>query len=241
MINHIEKLYLLWAKIHENRRHMETCHKRTPGLVSVCIPNYNKGKFIGDCLTAISYQTYEDIEVVIVDDGSDDNSMAVIDKFIEDTKILSTKIYLPFTIGAAWAQNMAYYLAKGEYVCNMDSDDICCPTRIEQQVEHLKAKDLDIVGSDFCFFEKVLPTKPVGMLEQTGSLQSKSSYCFGTLLMKYEVIEKTGGLTKEYIGSEDVSFIQKALSLGFRAANIPELLYFYRNSSTQRSKIFHFN
>lgn len=240
-------------RVSESRRAREgRAHERKKDWVSICVPNYNKGDYLEETLVSITKQTYKHVELVIVDDFSSDRSRLVIEDFRKKygrlLKIVS--IDLPDRTGTAWAQNIAYYLSKGEFVANWDSDDVCDPLRIEKQVQFLKENTLDLCGTNFSIFRSN-PNKPtVGdggywLKYDTESIVEDYVFngihriCFGSLMFRHTVLEKLGGMTKELIGTEDYDFIERAIAQGFKPGNLREPLYQYRSSPDQRSKVFH--
>ena len=240
-------------KISNAKRDKEgTAHKRKEGLVSVCVPNFNKGEFIEATIESIMEQTYPDIEIVIVDDCSTDNSRIVIENAIRryGSKRRFTYMALPVRCGTAWAQNMTYFLSKGEFICNWDSDDLCRRDRIRLQVEYLTSEQKDLCGTNFTIFHTD-PNKPSSSdggnwlkydpdeIEDSYLLHGVHCICFGSLMFKYGVIEKIIGLNKYFIGTEDYDFIDRAIANGFKPGNIQEAVYYYRSNETQRSRLFH--
>lgn len=116
--------------------------KKMP-LVTIIVPVYNTKKYLNECLLSLYNQTYKNIEVIIVDDGSTDGSTKIIDNFYRKYKnktlvLTNTK---PSGSGEK-ASNFGIRSAKGKYVAIMDSDDISIPRRIEKQVNFLE-KHLD--------------------------------------------------------------------------------------------------
>lgn len=241
------------------KRHKESkAHERVKDLVSVCIPNFNKKDFIKDCLDSVIFQSYPKLEIIIVDDCSTDGSRLEINSFINKINNLGIKldrtfriISLPVRVGTAYAQNMAYYMAKGEFIANMDSDDISHPKRIETQLKFLKEKNLDVVGSNYKTFkdkiDNIITDNADYWLKYTPE-EIRESYlnevhctCFGSLLFKREIIEEIGGLKKSFIGTEDYFFVYECFLAGYEIGNTKEILYYYRNSETQRSHLFHKN
>ena len=102
--------------------------------VSVCMPNYNYGRFIGQAIQSVLDQTFTDFEIIIVDDASTDNSVSVIKNF-SDERI---KFYQnEKNIGRVKNINKCLSLASGEYVTLLPSDDIYLPTSLEKSVEIL--------------------------------------------------------------------------------------------------------
>lgn len=89
--------------------------------VSIIVPIYNSEKYLETCLNSILNQTYKDIEIILVDDGSTDNSINIYEKYKKNKNI---KIYKKANGGAASAKNLGIKKATGEYVCFIDSDDV---------------------------------------------------------------------------------------------------------------------
>lgn len=106
-------------------------------LVSVCINSYNVEKYIYDTVNSVLNQTYQNIEVIIVDDASSDNTVNVIkDNFSDDKRI---KLYENKTNRhISYTCNEAISHAKGKYVFHVDSDDILSPQIIEKQIDFLE-------------------------------------------------------------------------------------------------------
>lgn len=112
-------------------------------MVSVIVPVYNVEKYIFECLNSLKHQTYKNLQVIIIDDGSTDNSLKIVRKFSN-----SFKNFLLLTQenkGVSEARNLALSYVKGDYVLFVDSDDFLDCTMIERM--YLKAKRYD---SDIC-------------------------------------------------------------------------------------------
>jgi glycosyltransferase involved in cell wall biosynthesis len=102
-------------------------------LVSIIIPAYNAERFIGETLRSVLLQTYQNIEIVVVDDGSTDDTAAIVRQFAEqDQRII---LIQQSNTGVAAARNCAIRHSHGEFVAPIDSDDIWYPHKIEKQVE----------------------------------------------------------------------------------------------------------
>lgn len=105
-------------------------------LVSIIIPVFNASLFIEECLTSVINQTHQNIEIIIVNDGSTDDSFEVISNFIEgDTRFL---LINQENKGCSAAKNKGLELVKGDYVQYLDADDILSKDKIEQQVYALE-------------------------------------------------------------------------------------------------------
>lgn len=114
--------------------------------VTVIIPSYNHAKFIAEAIQSVLSQTYQDFDILICDDGSQDNSIEIIRQFT-DPRI--TFIVNPQNLGAAYTVNMMIKQANGKYIALLNSDDIWLPEKLEKQVTILDQNpELGAVFSD---------------------------------------------------------------------------------------------
>jgi glycosyltransferase involved in cell wall biosynthesis len=110
-------------------------------LISVIIPVFNAERYIDLALNSVCNQTYPNLEILVIDDGSSDQSREIIES-INDERI---KFYSRENRGLISTLNEAIELSKGQYIARMDADDICFKTRFEKQVEFLKSnKDIGV-------------------------------------------------------------------------------------------------
>lgn len=106
------------------------------GLVSIITPTYNCREFITDTITSVLLQTYQNWEMLIVDDCSTDNTKEVIEQYQQkDTRIMYH--CLERNCGAAEARNTALRMAKGRWIAFLDSDDLWKPEKLEQQLNFM--------------------------------------------------------------------------------------------------------
>ena len=106
-------------------------------MVSVIIPTYNRSNVILNSVNSVLNQTYKDLEVIVVDDCSDDETEIVL-KSIKDQRLRYIKHEK--NMGACAARNTGIDLAKGEFIAFHDSDDICRKERIEHELKALIEK-----------------------------------------------------------------------------------------------------
>ncbi|RUT07341.1 hypothetical protein DSM106972_026020 [Dulcicalothrix desertica PCC 7102] len=106
-------------------------------LVSVIIPAYNAEVFIGRTLESVISQTYKNLEIIVVDDGSQDRTASIVESFMEiDSRIV---LFKQANAGVAAARNLAIAKSSGEFIAPIDADDIWYPEKIEKQVQCLLA------------------------------------------------------------------------------------------------------
>jgi glycosyltransferase involved in cell wall biosynthesis len=119
--------------------------------VSVVIPTYNRTHFIAEAMQSVIDQTFTDFELIVVDDGSTDNTREVVSSF-KDHRI--KYIYYQENKGASSAQNTGIRASTGEYVAILGSDDIWLPQNLELQVKLLDSRpDIALVCSDMYLFD----------------------------------------------------------------------------------------
>lgn len=112
-------------------------------LISVIVPVYNAEQYIDRCIKSIQNNTYKNIEIILVNDGSNDNSGKICDKYAkEDDRIV---VIHKKNAGTAAARNDALDIAKGEYIAFCDNDDYISPFFYEYMLKAIKADDADVV------------------------------------------------------------------------------------------------
>lgn len=104
---------------------------KTP-YISVILPVYNAEKYIAQSIQSILNQTFEDFELIVVDDGSTDQSLSIIQTF-HDPRLLVLRH--DRNLGYPFAMNTGLSHARGKYIARMDADDVCHPMRLERQVQ----------------------------------------------------------------------------------------------------------
>ncbi len=102
-------------------------------LVSILIPAYNAQQWIGDSLRSAIAQTWRQKEIIVVDDGSTDGTLAVARQFASD----SVRVFTQKNAGASAARNKAFSLSRGDYIQWLDADDLLAPDKISRQMEAL--------------------------------------------------------------------------------------------------------
>ena len=118
-------------------------------LVSVIVPLYNAAPYIGEALESIVASTYRPLEVVVVDDGSSDTSLAESKAFA--ALHAEVRVIHQANAGVSSARNHAIREAKGELILPVDADDKISPNYIEKAVEAMQ-EDVRIVGCRACYF-----------------------------------------------------------------------------------------
>ncbi len=106
-------------------------------LVSIVVPNYNYGKYIGACIETVLTQTYKDFELIVVDDGSTDNSVEIVKNYA-DQRI---KVLTQPNSGVSVARNRGIKAAVGRWIAFLDADDMWTPDSLRLRVEAAKGAE----------------------------------------------------------------------------------------------------
>lgn len=116
-------------------------------LVSIIMPSYNTANYIGKSIESVLKQTYNNWELIIVDDSSNDNVDEVISKYIKDNRI---KFFKNKTNnGAAFSRNYALKMAKGRWIAFLDSDDLWTSDKLEKQIKFMKANNYKFTYTNY--------------------------------------------------------------------------------------------
>ena len=197
-------------------------------LVSVVIPCFNYGKYVEEAIDSVLNQTFNDIEIIVVDDGSTDRyTIDVLDKLNKPkTKLIrTTNQKLPA------ARNNGIKEATGKYICCLDADDLLKPTYLEKCLIKLESEKLDICYSwlqEFGNSSLVWPTEDF----QLFTLLEHNCVIVSAVFTKI-IWEKTGGYDESMIlGYEDWDFWIRISKLGGLGGKINEALFLYRKHGT---------
>ena len=119
-------------------------------LVSVIVPVYNVEKYIRQCLESVINQTLKDIEIIIVNDGTKDSSMKVVEEYLPDKRI---KIINKENGGLSSARNAGMREAQGKYICFIDSDDFIDSSMMEELYNKIEKTNSDVVESGILLYD----------------------------------------------------------------------------------------
>ncbi len=206
--------------------------------VSVVMPVYNGEKYVAEAIESILEQTFADFELIIVDDGSQDRSAAIVRSYAaRDDRIRC--VTLEENTGEASARNRGLELARGEFVAGMDSDDVSRPERLEKQVDHLRANPtIGAVGTEALFVDETL--KPWGLYRAAENhariaydLQMGPCIVGASIMMRREIVEACSGYDESISRSADIELVARLIPRT-RLANLPEPLYLYRQHEGQQ-------
>ena len=209
----------------------------TAPFLSVVMPVFNGEKYIKESIESILNQTFKNLELIIIDDGSTDNSLLEIRKF-KDSRI---RLFMNgINRGVAFTRNRGLCKAKGKYLAWCDCDDISLPRRFEEQINFLeKNPAIGACGTWLSRFDKnssyvIKSYKDSEILKAT--LLFRPSMLNATVMLRLSEVKKNGLCYNNDLSiAEDYDFILKCSNC-FKLTNIPKVLYKYRASDTSIMK-----
>jgi len=206
--------------------------------VSVVIPTLNRREWIGASVRSVLAQTFQDLEVIVVDDGSDDGTPELLAaEFGDRIRVVS----LPHNHGRSAARNVGWALARGEFVAFLDSDDLWLPEKLSRQLPHFDDPAVLLVHS------RVGKTDRSGErleaesreLEQAFEVAEARGYGYGgitetwcrmytsAVVLRRDLLRRTGGFDPRLSNFEDWDVLWRVARLG-RVATVRETLVLHR-------------
>lgn len=191
-------------------------------LVSVIIPVYNGARFLRAALESVFAQTYRPFEVIVVDDGSKDDSGAIAQSF-------SAVHYIhQENQGVAAARNNGIAVARGEFFAFLDQDDLWQPEKLRMQVDHLlNNPELGYTLTNQQYFLEPGVTLPPWFRKELLTTVH-TGWVLGTLVVRRTVFEQVGGFATGYSAANDSDWFFRAKAAGVPMAVVPELLLLKR-------------
>ena len=187
--------------------------------VSVIIPAYNAASFIGEAIESILAQSFQDFEIIVVDDGSTDGTAEAVKRFPQVRLIEQ-----PHS-GISTARNTGILAANGELIAWIDADDRWTKDKLEKQVDWLdKHPETGIVFTRYRNFTE-LPEESLSE-EQKELLDTEVRRSMVTAVIRKELFDRLGLLDTSFVYSEDSEWIRR-VDLGYRGAEakLEEILY----------------
>ena len=210
----------------------------TNPLISVLMPAYNSELYIAEAIKSILNQSYQNIELIIFDDGSTDNTRKVIQSF-DDSRIV--KILSDQNYGVVRARNDMIDRAGGQYIALMDADDIADPTRLEKQLRSLELGECDLCGSAQWVLDeatgKVKKSKDKFTDADLRALLSVYCGLCNSAMMGRAEIFKRFKYDTSILTSEDYYLWVQMAAAGYRFLNLKERLITYRRYPAQTSSV----
>ncbi|MEI7597375.1 MAG: glycosyltransferase [Bacteroidota bacterium] len=207
--------------------------------ISVVMPVYNGAKFLREAIDSILSQTFADFEFIIIDDGSTDETISIVNSYT-DSRI---RLFLnERNMGIIDSLNKGLIQATGNFIARMDADDISMHNRFEKQYQYLNEHpEIALIG---CQAEKInIQGETVGIFSSpTDLLDYYYTILIGggiavhpTIMIRCDVLTQIGGFVKEWLHVEDYDFWQRLYSNGYKCVNLSDILLKYRVHENQVS------
>lgn len=198
-----------------------------PPTVSVIIPTYNRADLVERSVNSVLDQTFVDLECLVVDDGSTDETVTVLESIDDDRLIVLEN---GENGGAPAARNVGIKAASGEYIAFLDDDDVWRPTKLAKQLDQLRSAD-DSVGLVYCWMDYHdddgnLVTEYRPKLSGNIFLDVLDKQRVGnssTLVAPASVVREVGGFDESLLRGDDGDFIRR-IALQYDVEYVPEVL-----------------
>ena len=205
--------------------------------VSVIIPVYNSSKYLKECIDSVVDQTYENLEIIIVDDNSTDDSLNIIKEYKDKRIVL---IQLSNNNGAAIARNEGLKRSTGRYVTFIDADDYWVLDKIEKQVNFIKNNNYHFIYSNYLYYKngKTHVAKTPSSLTYKGLLKNTAIFT-STVMFDMNFFKKEDiYMPCLMIGQDAATWFRVLRTSGITAYGMNEELSIYRvgNPSISHNK-----
>ncbi|MFJ2195209.1 glycosyltransferase family 2 protein [Streptomyces violaceusniger] len=203
----------------------------SPALVSVIIPCHDYGHYLPQAVHSVLAQTHPDWELVVVDDGSTDDTAAVARSLIADHPDRRIRLLRQANAGVSAARNAGIAATTGRYVLPLDADDVIAPTMLERTVAVLDQRpDIAIVSTDVSVFtDDGLPAQALQLPAYDKDLLLRRLIMFYCSLYRREVWQTVGGYAEDMRAGEDWDFWIACAERGFTAHHLHDALFGARN------------
>jgi glycosyltransferase involved in cell wall biosynthesis len=210
-------------------------------IISVIIPAHNAALFISQTIESVLRQTLTNLEIMVIDDGSTDETAKIVRKYQAPVRLLSQK-----KRGVSAARNLGIRQAQGEFIAFLDADDLFIePDKLEKQLQIIIEKNCDIVTSGWQVADehlnKISDQKPwleVPHLNLFNWLQSLVILPSTMLLRRAKLLE-VGGFDETLTNSEDIDLIFRMALTGSQAEWLPQVTVSYRRHSANATNQIH--
>lgn len=216
----------------ENKKSIDT------PLVSVLIPAYNAALYIEKAIDSVLAQTYQNIEIVVVNDGSKDGTAELLENIkLKDSRVLV--FHNEKNLGLSPTRNKGVKLCNGKFIALLDADDLIAPERLEKQVEFLEnnqsfsavstwMEEFDVKGNN----KTIRYRRDLNEIKSVSMFYSPVSHAAS---MFHASVLKQLGYRNEFFFAEDYDMWIRFLQ-NHKVGVIPEVLYYYRSHATQSIK-----
>jgi glycosyltransferase involved in cell wall biosynthesis len=209
-----------------------------PPVFSIVLCTYNAETYLDECIQSLLNQTFSDFELIIVDDGSHDRTLANLER-LQDPRI--RLIRLGSNHGLIYARTQGFEAAQGRYIAVMDADDVAAPNRLEAQFRAMEDQGLDVCGTFHTTLDNATGKRRMRKGRSSDSdiralLTIYSPLCNPSTSLKTSIVRATG-YNSEYPHAEDYGLWCDIAARGGKFHNIPAQLLTYRIHASQISQV----
>ena len=197
--------------------------------VSIIIPVYNRENYIRECLTSVLADDYPQKEIIVIDDGSTDNTSEILDEYS------GIKIIKQENRGVSIARNEGIKASTGEFITYLDSDDIWLPGRIEPSLGYFRSNPgIDyVLGQQILFLEDEIQCPK--HIEREALEKPTDATNNGCLILRKSCYQKIGLFNTKYKKGEDTEWFFRAEYHGLKMARLPQAFFRRRIHQTNLS------
>jgi len=238
------------TRIETDSEEMRGMTSSEPPLVSVVIPTYNAERYVAEALESVLAQSYGNVEIIVVDDGSSDGTCSVVEGFGSDVRLFRQP-----NQGPSAARNLGIAKARGDYVAFLDADDLWMPEKLELQLgcmeQHSGAALIfsdkvdfsEQMESDQTLFEREgLDERFFGhatlVIDPFEKLLRLNFICTSTVLLEKKAVEAAGGFDEEHRFGEDfLLWLRIARRWGLARVDRPLVRYRRHEGNVTNSRL----
>ena len=205
--------------------------KTTP-LIDIIIPNYNKAKYLKECLESVINQTYKNWKIYLIDDFSNDDSRRILNDYRSYDNI--KLIFTDKNYGPHHCRNLGIEQSNSDYVAFLDSDDFWPKEKLNLQIKDMLKNDLDFTYTDISYFKDSTVKKKIELpnFYDLSNFILSSTMSTSSILLKREIISK---IKFKDVMHEDYLFKCDILRENINAIKIKDTFVFYRMTKQNRS------
>lgn len=206
----------------------------TTPRVSILMPVYNVAPYLREAMDSILVQTFQDFELIVLDDCSPDNSAEILDTYTDERIV---RYRGEKNMGLSNVLNVGMAMARGEFIARMDSDDLSTPERLATQVAYLDAHpevDLCSCGMELFGVKQETWVRETNVEDVKITALFHSPILHASSMWRREAFERVGlRFLQEMVPAEDYDMWTRAMAAGLRLVNIPQVMYLYRIHPSQ--------
>ena len=203
-------------------------------IIDIIIPNYNKAKYLNQCLDSILAQTYKSWNIYLVDDNSKDNSKEILQNYQSFDNI--NLFFLKENKGPSYCRNLGIEKSSSEFIAFMDSDDFWPKDKLEKQINNMFKNGYNFTYTDYNFFFhdniQDIKTSELPLLLDFESFILHSSMSTSSIIISRKIL---GDIKFKQVEQEDYLFKCDLLRKGEKAFKVKDTNVFYRINKNNRS------